>query len=89
MAFTSIDIDCLDKAHEYLLKRKTTGRIDATEQTHLDTIVKGDEAAKILVAKWYAENHALVRIDARLAVIDAEKTALESDKITLDSYIAE
>ncbi|MEE9603253.1 MAG: hypothetical protein V3V75_08110, partial [Thermoguttaceae bacterium] len=83
MAFTETDTDCLVQAHDYLIKRKQSGRIDATEQGHLETIVKGDEAAKILVAKWYAENHTLVHIDARLARIDAEKTALETEKTTL------
>ena len=88
MAFTATDTDCLTAAHDYFLKRKQSGRIDATEEAHLDTIVTGDEAAKILVAKWYAEDHALVTINARLAVIDGEKTDLEAEKVTLDAYIA-
>lgn len=88
MAFSDTDKDCLTKAHNYLTQRANTGQIDATEAEHLATIVHGDESAKILVAKWFAAQHCLPAINARLSVIDAEKTALEADQTDLNAYIA-
>jgi hypothetical protein len=89
MAFSATDTDCIEKAHAYLVKRQQRNQLDETEKAHLATIVTGDETAKTLVAKWYAEYHVLTGINGRLAVIDSEKTDLESDKTLLDAYIAE
>jgi len=88
MAFTPTDTDCLEKAHAYFLRREKQGRLTADEENHLATIITGDEAEKVLVAKWYAENVALIQIVARLGAIDSEKTGLLDDEATLEAYIA-
>jgi len=88
MALSATDKDCLEKLHEYLVRRERTGRLTDEELTHFASLKTGEEAERMAAAKWYAENVALIQVQARLANIDAEKTALQTEETDLLAYIA-
>ena len=88
MALSTTDKDCLEKLHDYLVKRDRKGRLTGDEETHFAALKTGDETERVDAAKWYAESVALVQVQARLANIDAEKTALQTEETDLLAYIA-
>ncbi len=88
MAFTDTDKTCLRDYHTYLQRKERSGKLSDTDKADLDTILTGEEAAKIVAAKWFAENVRLVEVDARLAGLDAEKATLLIEKADLARYIA-
>lgn len=88
MALTSTDRDCLEACLDYLLKVQLGRKLSTDESTHLQSIKTGEEVDRVAAAKWYAEDVALVTIQDQLDVIDQRKTDLESEKTTLEAYIA-
>ena len=88
MAFTDTDKDCLRGYQAHLLNKERTGRLEGADAADYETITTGTEAEKQVVAKWFAENVTLVAVQARLANIDAEKTALQAEETALLAYIA-
>jgi len=87
MAFTNTDKECLRNYVSHLFRVSKTRKLTDEEAGHLETITVGDEADKVVVAKWYAEHIVLSEVQAHLATLDATKTALETEETELQSYL--
>jgi hypothetical protein len=91
MAFSDMDKDCIRACHAHLMGLKSKRDLTAQEEADLDTILVGDEAAKIALAQTYAQDVELPMVQGEIAGLSlgAENLGtLQAKETDLQTYLA-
>lgn len=91
MAFSDMDKECLRNCHAYFVAEQAKRELTAQEAADLDTILVGDEADKITVAQWYAENVELPTLQGEIDGSSERSPNLgmwQTKKTDFDAYVA-
>lgn len=96
MALTQLEKDCIDDVHGHLIAKVAKRKeLTTQEQSDLDDIKHGDDAARQAVVTSWINNHGIPMVDGEIASIDAaiadlntRKTALQTKKTDIEAYVA-
>jgi|GEM_PF-2102142 len=88
MAHTQFEKDMLTRIHNEIQQRKRRGKASAQDDTDLETIMTGTEAERQTLITSYINNTGIPLCDAEIADCDAAKTAAQSLKADMQSYVS-
>jgi len=91
MVFSDMDKECIRACHAHLMAVQSKRELTTEEAADLETILVGDEADKITLARTYAQDKELPMVEGEIAGLSMgspDLAPLQTKQSELEGYLA-